>query len=537
MHAIHWLRSRQEESEWTFWLALVGYNPRDHSLNNRIYLVYLILFFTAWTFITLTLFAAYGAQIITFLDAAEPVRAAIFLESLLLGLWAIYLTFQALKRSPVRFSEPDAELLCQMPVDHRYLTMRWMAMPWLKSAIPFWLTAVILGFSLAGTVLPGRITGVDFLTYAWFGLRALLVIVPVHLSLYTLQWMMGVVRLQQDRDERWLGYLVLAGMVIVFGFQVISFTIAPTSFQGSIHGMVEGTTYLLSPGFVTGPLIPSYLISWLLTIGLLGFLYRISAAFNLTRAAQETKSTELLDAARRYGFITYAENLKTQQRLVKTRHASRLPASAGVGVLLWKDMLQTQRTFKLSSVLSWLNIASFMVILPLIPDSLSRLFLIAIWAIQIGQVAVFRLRGDFSHWSMIRQLPFAHKDFILLEVRSAYVASIIISSLGLLVGSIISKSPLIGWILMLPGIIATIGGISTWDVIRRSRSDLLLVETVPGVSEWGILLGLILAFIPIVIFNQLSGAAGLILAILVSIGLGVFSAYLAARSFPRIDTP
>jgi len=245
----------------------------------------------------------------------------------------------------------------------------------------------------------------------------------------------------------------------------------------------------------------------------------------------------LLDAARRYGFITYAENLKTQQRLVKTRHASRLPASAGVGVLLWKDMLQTQRTFKLSSVLSWLNIASFMVILPLIPDSLSRLFLIAIWAIQIGQVAVFRLRGDFSHWSMIRQLPFAHKDFILLEVRSAYVASIIISSLGLLVGSIISKSPLIGWILMLPGIIATIGGISTWDVIRRSRSDLLLVETVPGVSEWGILLGLILAFIPIVIFNQLSGAAGLILAILVSIGLGVFSAYLAARSFPRIDTP
>lgn len=536
MPAIHWLRSRQEEGEWAFWLALVGYKPRDHSFNNRIYLVYLIIFFAAWTFITLTLFAAYGAQIITFLNAAEPIRSAIFLESLFLGVWAIFNTSQAVNRSPVRFSEPDAELLCQMPVDHRFLTIRWMLMPWLKSAIPFWLTAVILGFSVAATAMPGRITGVDFLVYAWFGLRALLVIIPIHLGLFALQWMVGVVRLQKDRDERRFGYLVLAGMVIVFAFQVLSFTIAPTVFQGSIHKIVEGTSYLLSTGFGVGPMFPSYLISWLLTVGLLGLLYWISAAFNISRAAQETKGTELLDAARRYGFTTYAENLQTQQRLVGTRKASRLPASTGVGVLVWKDILQGLRAFKLSSALTWLSIASFMVFLPFIPDLLSRLFLIIFWAVQIGQVTVMRLRSDLSHWSLIRQLPFAHKDFILLELSEAYFASITISALGLIVGSILSRTPLAGLIAILPGIIATIAGMSARDLIRRSRSDLLLVETLPGISEWGILLGLVLAMIPIIVLNQLSGAAGLILAIPLSIGFGVFSANLAAKSFRHIDS-
>jgi hypothetical protein len=537
MSAIHWLRSRQEEREWAYWWALVGYNPRDHSLNNRIYLVYLIIFLTAWTFITLTLFAAAGTRIITFLNPVEPVRAAIFLEFLLLGFWFFYNTFQALKRSPVCFSEPDAELLCQNPVDHRFLTIRWMLMPWLKSAIPFWLSALTLGFSLAGTALPGLSSANDFLGYAWFGLRAWIVIIPIHLALYALQLIVGVVRLQKDREVRWFGYLVLAGMGILFMFQVISFMAAHTSILGSIYKIVETTPYLLSPGFTAGGFIPSYLISWILTIGLLGFLFWISAAFNLTRAAQETKGSELLDAARRYGFTTYAENLQTQQRLVGTRNASRLPASSGVRVLLWKDMLQVLRTFKLSSVFLWLNIALFMVILPLIPDSFSRLFLIAIWAIQIGQVTVIRLRTDFSHWALIRQLPFAHKDFILLELSSASVASIIISALGLIVGSILSKTPPGGLLLILPGIITVIAGMSARDVIRRSRSDLLLVESVTGVSEGGILLGLFLALIPILILNQSSGAAGLISAILLSIGLGGFSAYLAAKSFPHIDAP
>ncbi len=537
MQAIHWLRSRQEEGEWAYWLALVGYNPRDHSLNNRIYLVYLILFFAAWTFVTLTLFAAGGTQIITFMSAAEPARAAIFLEFLLLGFWFIYNTFQALKRSPVAFSEPDALLLCQMPVDHRFLTIRWMLMPWLKSAIPFWLTAITLGFSLAGTVMPGLFTGNDFLVYTWFGLRAWIVIIPIHLALYTLQWIVGVVRLQKNREVRWFGYLVLAGMTILFISQVISITRVHAPIGGTITKIVVAGHYLLSPGFGVGLFSPSYMMSWTLAISLLGLLFWVAAGFNLTRAAQETKDTELVNAARRYGFTTYAENLQTQQRLKGTRNAPGLPIFAGAGVLIWKEILQILRTIKLASLFIWLNILVFMLLLPLIPDLFSRMFLIATWGIQIAQVSVIRLRSDFSHWSLIRQLPFAHNDFILLELSSAYLTSMILSALGLILSSILFSRPLLGLIFLLPGIIAGIAGMTARDVIRRSRSDMLFEETVPGVREGGILLGLLTALVPIIVLNQLSGPAGLILAILLSIGLGGFSAYLAANSFPQIDKP
>lgn len=535
MHAIHWLRSRQEEREWAYWLALVGYNPRDHSLNNRIYLVYLILFFSAWTIVTLTLFAAGGAKIITFLSAVEPARAAIFLEFLLLGFWSIYNTFQALKRSPVAFSEADAVLLCQMPVDHRFLTIRWMLMPWLKSAIPFWIVAVTLGFSLAGTALPGLLTGNDFLEYAWFGLRAWLGIIPIHLGLYALQWIAGVFRLQKDREEGWFAYLLLAAMGILFIFLFISFAGANIPFLASLSKIVDLAIYPLSPGFGVGNIAFSTLASWILSNCLLGFLFWISTAFNLTRAAQETKGAELLQSARRYGFTTYAENLQTQQRLVGTRSSPRLPLPTGSSVLIWKETLQILRTFKLSSILSWVNIFLLMMLLPFIPDIFSRFFVIGIWVIQIGQVSVTRLRSDLSHWSLVRQLPISHKDFILIEICTAFLASILISGLGLILGSILFKTPLIGWIALLPGIIAGIAGMSARDVIRRSRSDLLFSETVPAVGEGGVLLGLIFALVPIIVLNQFAGIAGVIVAILLSIALGAFSMVQAVKSFHYID--
>ncbi len=62
MQAVHWLRSRQEERELIYWLSIASYDVRDRSVNNRIYLLYLIVFFSIWIFMTLTLFASAGAR-------------------------------------------------------------------------------------------------------------------------------------------------------------------------------------------------------------------------------------------------------------------------------------------------------------------------------------------------------------------------------------------------------------------------------------------------------------------------------------------
>ena len=49
----------------------MAYEKSDHSFNNRIYLLYLIIFFGIWVFITLTFFAGGGALL---LDMISPGR-------------------------------------------------------------------------------------------------------------------------------------------------------------------------------------------------------------------------------------------------------------------------------------------------------------------------------------------------------------------------------------------------------------------------------------------------------------------------------
>ncbi|MCE5208352.1 MAG: hypothetical protein LLG42_08580, partial [Chloroflexi bacterium] len=222
MHAVHWLRTRQEEREFAYWLSLVAYEHRDHSLANRIYLLYLIIFFGIWIFVTLTFFASGGAVFLRLLNPIDPIRAAIFLEVLLMGVWSVFTFWQSLRRSPVVFSEQDAMLICQMPVNRRHVTIRWFLMPWLKSAVLFWLVAITLGFSVAEITLPGVMDASRILEYAAYGIRACIAITPIHLALFSLQWVMGIVRLQKNLERNGLAWLVIPATIVVFSFLLVS---------------------------------------------------------------------------------------------------------------------------------------------------------------------------------------------------------------------------------------------------------------------------------------------------------------------------
>ena len=50
MNAVWLVRWRQLASRMRFWTAIVGYDPRDHSLSHSIYLIYVIIFFSLWGF-------------------------------------------------------------------------------------------------------------------------------------------------------------------------------------------------------------------------------------------------------------------------------------------------------------------------------------------------------------------------------------------------------------------------------------------------------------------------------------------------------
>ena len=89
-NVIHWLRTRQEESELGFWLSLVSYDRKDQSVVNRAYLIYLIIFFSGWIFLTLTLLASGGAIVLQAILPGRPEQAAIGVLVLILASWWLF---------------------------------------------------------------------------------------------------------------------------------------------------------------------------------------------------------------------------------------------------------------------------------------------------------------------------------------------------------------------------------------------------------------------------------------------------------------
>ena len=529
MNAVNWLRTRQEEHELTYWLSIVSYDKKDRSFNNRIYLFYLILFFSVWIFVTLTFFAGVGALLLRLFNANQPAQAALLCEVLVLGIWNIFALRAALKRSPVIFSEQDATLICQMPVDHRQVTLRWFLMPWLKSAIPFWLMSITIGFSLAEIGMAGAINAGHIFAYAGYGLRAWAAMLPVHLALFAFQWVIGVYFLQKDLDRR-----QFAWPVMIFAIVLSSLAVFSLLYAGISDPFVKTLFFPLLAGFGTGSLLPSLLPSGILAVALLGLLYGVSGSFSLSRAAQETQGWEVIHTALQYGFTSYAESLQTQNRLGVRRAPSRMPALAGAGILVWKDILQSRRSFRLGSLGNWFTIFAIMLGLSLLPDLASITLAMFFWGNTIEKVSVIRLRNDLSCWPLTRQLPISYRKFLIFELGLAYLLSVMVSSAGLGLSAALFHTQIHSSILLIPGMVAGVAGIAALDVIRHSRSNLLLNGSVPNVNAGGILLGVLFAVIPLYIYVFLPGIIGLILSILVSLFLGFAAFRLALHAYRNI---
>ena len=533
MKAIHWIKSRQEERELEYWLSIVAFDYHDRSFNNRIYFLYLVLFFSVWVFVTLTFFASGGSILLSFINPGKPISAAIAIETLIIGIWNTILLRQSLKRCPVVFSEQDATLICQMPVNPRHVTLRWLLMPWVKSVIPFCLLAIILGFSLAEIALSDR--GVSHLPeYAGYGIRALLAIVPIHLGLFVMQWVVGIYGMRKIHQRHWL-----AGLFVTLSILIILFLLRFSQNMGSAaqipwNNLAMLILYPLQAGFGVGNVLVSLLISISIPIILLGFLYLVSGKFLLSQAAEETHALHTLNSALQFGFTALSQQLKTKQKLGITRSPTRLPALAGEKVLIWKDILQSQRSFEILSLTNWLTILGLMISISFLPDLSSRALLFTIWVITAGKVSVIRLRSDLSCWVLVRQIPFSHKEFIKYDLFISFFLTWILSLAGLGIGSVLFGNPDSSLAILIPGITAGVAGMAASDVIRRSRSDLLIDGLVPEIGVGGIILGLLFAGIPLSIYALLQGILWVSFAFLLSILLGISAFYFATNAFKNI---
>ncbi|NMB89426.1 MAG: hypothetical protein GYA17_13790 [Chloroflexi bacterium] len=524
MRAVHWVRSRQEERELTYWLSLVSYDRHDQSFNNRVYLLYLVIFFSVWVFMTLSMFASGGASLLELLVPGAPARAAAWIELALLGAWSAFCLAGAVRRSPILFSEQDAVLLSQTPVSRRQVVLRWLWMPWLESAIPFCLAAVTLGFSLAETSLPASLGASQVAAYTAFGLRAGLAILPVHLALFSLHWVVGVLRLQRDAVRPWLPWPVLAG-----GLACGAAVLAP--------GLpwlpwLEGLVFPLD-----GNLTVALLAGAALAVTALGLLAGVSPAFSLSRAAQETQEVELLQTAQRYRLNDYAAEIRSRQRMGVSRHPARLPALRGAGALVWKDLVQSRRAWRWADLFQTLSLFTLMLAVPLLPDLNGRLLSAAVWIFLLGKAAVVRLRSDLAAWPLARQLPIAYARFLGFDLLLAVLGGLVAGWAGLVVGAWLAGQPVHAWALLLPGVATAAAGAAAYDVIRRARSSLLLNGSVPEAGASGVLLGLLLAGLPLLLSAALPGATGLGLSCLAGLLLAALALGLAIRAYRNVDAP
>jgi hypothetical protein len=533
------VRSRQIAQKLSFWLTLIGYNPRDHSLSHRIYLVYASIFMSLWGFAMLSLAAGAAATALTLPGTGSANQAAAQVSLFILVIWLLYQLWQVSRRSPFMFSEEDAYLICQTPVRRSFVALSWFLGDWFPQALPFWALGVTFGFAMVESQLGGKVAFSDLFQYIASGLRALGVFIPLQLGLLALLWALGALRLQGDREWRWMSRLTLIMILVVIGSLTLGIIkpefaalVAPVG--GAILWPLR---YPLQAAFSLHAWISGVVLaSGIALVGLVA-LAIAGEGLNLSRAAQESTQREKLQSAQRYGMVDLAREMKQRDRLGIGRSPARLPARPGLWVLPWKDILQSRYGTGFGEIRNWLVLLGISFGLLLAPDFGSRLFLLAFWIFALGQRTTFRLRADLGNWWMLRSLPFSAERLILTELAIPWSLTVGIGWLGIIFGGAgLGAFRLTAALLMSP-VCMMLSLVAAYDILRQSRAEMLLNGNVPGISALTIVGGAVCLFLPagmIFLLNQLPGI-GAFLAFAVSLLLAYGLWRMAAKKYRSIS--
>lgn len=529
MKAISWLRSKQEENELGYWLSFVAYDQSDRSLINKAYLLYLVIFFFIWFMMVFFFFAKIGGMALSLLNPGQTANTTVTIEWVVLACWNIFGLFKSARRSPIVFSETDQALVCQTPVNRRALVMRWLWMPWFKSALLFWIMALVLGFSTAEVHYAGTDPSNAFFSYVGFGIRALVQIIPIHLAFYAFQWAVGVFRLHKNDQKDWIIFPAIALGLIPLALII---------FNNLLYSNYGSTplNFFMSPGYINGS-APSPLLSGIFfALLMLILLFLVSRHFNLNRAAQETTEIELISSAAKYGFTELVEQRRLQNRLTSQRKVSLGRRHRGSAVILWKNQLQTLRGFTWKQLLPLTTVFGIFLGLPLIPGLLSKLLALFFLVYQIGPIMIPRLRSDLACWPILQQLPIRKPKVLIYDLLSTLPMLFAICLLGLAGSAFISHTFAFNFLLILPGLLAIIGCAAAIDIFRKSKSDLLMNGSVPSVGTQGVIIGVIGTIIPVGLASAFTGLAGLLFSTFISLAIAWICYKFAVFSFGAIKS-
>lgn len=482
--AVWLVRSRILRSDLGFWLIILGYDPKSGKITNKIYLVYALIFFTLWVFMVLTLLADVAAQVLAALPFGSAPSAAVGAAALaLLALFLIEF-FIAAKSSPFSFSEEDAALLCQTPVDRRPVALVWFMDAWVRLGLGVWAGAVVIAYALLQAQSPRPLTPGDLPAYLLAGARMFITAVPLYLATKALAWAAGAWRLRGRRQRAYLRWispalgLFLAGALWAAGPRSLFTWLAPL-------------VYPLQSGLGLAPWAGGLLLAAAGGGLALAVLWAASRDMSLARAAQETHNRQAIQAAAFTMQTDLLEELTQRQRLRGERQPSRIPGKEGPAAALWKSAVQASRRFSLGSFFSWLAMVSLPLAFLLLPDWGARSWSAAMWLMLAGSQMVGPLRRELTRWWLIRQMPFRSEErvgaLLVLPAARLWLAGLAALVIAALIGA---RPPLTGvWLYMIA--IPSVGLAVSVDVLRQCRTQDLLAGRVPQVGATALLLSLL----------------------------------------------
>jgi hypothetical protein len=529
LKALHWLRSKQEENELGYWLSFVAYDHQDRSLINKAYLLYLVIFFFFWFMTVFFFFAKVGGMALSLLNPDQAANTSVTIIWFILACWNLFGLIKSSKRSPIVFSETDQVLVCQAPVNRRALVMRWIWMPWLKNAMLFWVLALILGFSTAELHFAGEASSDAIFRYVGFGVRTLLQLIPIHLAFYAFQWSVGVLRLRKNDQMNWIMFPAIALGLIPLGI-----LLSNNAFY-SLFGSTPLTLFM-NPGYISGTAsssLPLGIFSSLLTLVL---LFIVSPHFNLNRAAQETSELEMLTTAAKYGFTDLVEQRRLQNRLSSKRKFTLPARHKGSAAISWKNQIQVLRGWNWKQLFPLLTVFSISLGLPLVPGLVSKLLALFFLVLQIGPIMTQRLRSDLACWPILQQLPLRKQQILVQDLISSLPMLLAAGLLGLGFSAILSITVTINYLFIMPGLLATIACTAAIDILRKSKSDLLIDGNVPSVGTQGVIFGVIGTVIPVWLASTFTGLVGILFSTLSSLAITWICYKFAVYSFKNIKS-
>ncbi len=528
-----WLLFRRRSfSRLSYWCLVLGYDFRDRSLTNRFYFVYFILFWLAWAVAVFALLGHTLAGFFVTLSAAPPTGTLILLGAWAFALWGLDQFSQVTGRSPFVFSEPDAFLLCQSPLDRRSVGAAWFLLDWFVTMLPFAAVSVLFSFTLADYALPVAFNILDLLGYFSSSLRTLAIVLPLQMGLQSALWGLGAWRLRRDRPPQRLTWLRL--LVLLPGLVLLASLFLPRT----LNVVLSPLTFFLQAAF-DASLAPSTLFARIgvdLLVLLLGMTVLLfwSARIHLGRAAEETRLISSIRQNRSNLNFEGAAVLKRQSRMKITRPPSRLPARSGPWMLVWKDLLQSGRSLRFSQVLRWGWVFLLGLGIFLAPGWLVKVVIGGVWAVSLGTLTTDRLRTDLARWWLLRSLPLRTSALVTALLGPSCLLGILLGWIAL---AIAGPPALFGWLAaaLLPLLVAGAALGSARDILDHARARLLLTpaqaeENVPRQDIQGALTVLLAVGIPLTLLVWGGALSGGLFFALLSLPVAAMAAVLLFRS-------